>query len=211
MMYVTAVYRPLKLYLTRAKLISRLNAHELANSRAFSTAIDQSKRPSVASDTAPQTVRHFNTSRSLKAVNDSSTIDFAYLPNMAPDLIDDEGQVRVPIIPTNFSPPRTGAHAPEQEEVSWPTESAQRNGHTDCLQIVHRPEISTMSLDAVYLPMSDLSDGHSLNIDFHAMADRVAANLRRMKVPVEEQAGLMKQLWNDMVDDITGSKKAGAV
>jgi hypothetical protein len=31
-----------------------------------------------------------------------------------------------------------------------------------------------------------------------------------MKVPVEEQAGLMQQLWNDMVDDITG-KKASAV
>lgn len=64
-----------------------------------------------------------------------------------------------------------------------------------------KPQISSMSADAVFLPMSDLSDGHSLNIDFHAMADRVAANLRRMSVPVEEQASIMKQIWNDMVDD----------
>ena len=61
-----------------------------------------------------------------------------------------------------------------------------------------------MSADAIYLPMSDLSDGHAMNIDFHAMADRVAANLRRMKVPVEEQAGLMKQIWGDLVDDMLG-------
>lgn len=63
-----------------------------------------------------------------------------------------------------------------------------------------------MSADAVFLPMSDMSDGHSLNIDFHAMADRVAANLRRMSVPVEEQASIMKQIWNDMVDDALNLK-----
>lgn len=73
-----------------------------------------------------------------------------------------------------------------------------------------KPQISTMSADAVFLPMSDLSDGHSLNIDFHAMADRVAANLRSMKVPVEEQASVAKQIWSDMVDDILGGKKAAA-
>lgn len=68
-----------------------------------------------------------------------------------------------------------------------------------------------MSADAVFLPMADMSDGHAMNIDFHAMADRVAANLKRMKVPVEEQAGLMKQIWSDMVDDMlklnVGGKK----
>lgn len=75
-----------------------------------------------------------------------------------------------------------------------------------------KPQISTMSADAVFLPMADSHDGHGLNIDFHAMADRVAANLKRMKVPAEEQAGLMKQLWDDMVDDIfgaAGGKKGG--
>ena len=97
-----------------------------------------------------------------------------------------------------------------------------------------KPQISTMSLDAVYLPMvrlmcitlpsglrhvltlipfqSDLTDDHAMNVDFHAMADKVAVNLRRMKVPVEEQAGFMKQIWNDMVDDMLSvSKKRAAV
>ena len=70
-----------------------------------------------------------------------------------------------------------------------------------------KPEISTMSADAIYLPMSDLSDGHAMNVDFHAMADRVSISLRKMKVPVEEQAGLMKRIWSDMVDDMMMVKK----
>ena len=72
-----------------------------------------------------------------------------------------------------------------------------------------KPEISVMSADAVYLPMAESHDGHAMNIDFHAMADKVAANLRRMSIPVEQQASMMKQIWGDMVDDMMGLKKVG--
>ena len=57
-------------------------------------------------------MRHFNTSRSLKAVNDSSTIDFAYFPDFDPDNAQ-VSALRVPLLPNNFSPARTGAHSPE--------------------------------------------------------------------------------------------------
>ncbi|KAK3673700.1 hypothetical protein LTR78_006253 [Recurvomyces mirabilis] len=178
-------------------LMSRLNAHELANSRAFSTAVEQAKRPSAESKDAPTPTRHFNTSRTLKAVKDTSTIDFAYFPHVDPDTpLDDYSQMRVPIIPTNYTPNRTGAHAPEQETI-----------------VVFKPQINTMSADAVYLPMAaDLrdNDNDTVNIDFHAMADKVANNIRRMKVPVEEQAGMMKQLWNEMVDDMLGASQKKA-
>lgn len=162
---------------------------EHSHSRAFSSASEQPKRPSTTKP-EPKPVRHFNTSRSLKAVNDSSTIDFAYLPTSAFE--DSEAEVfRVPILPNNFT---TKVNTPEAAEAP-----------------VMKPEISTMSADAVYLPMSDLSDGHAMNVDFHAMADKVALNLRRMKVPVEEQASIMKQIWADMVDDMLGvGKKAAA-
>jgi hypothetical protein len=75
-----------------------------------------------------------------------------------------------------------------------------------------KAEISTMSLsaDQVYLPMSDTSDNAAdMPIDFHAMADRVSANLRRMKVPVEQQAGVMKQLWSDLIDGVFAGGKKG--
>lgn len=61
-------------------------------------------------------MRHFNTSRTLKKVHDTSTIDFAFLPDIDPDNVE-AFEMRVPIIPTNFSPTRTGAHAHEVEEI----------------------------------------------------------------------------------------------
>ena len=96
------------------------NAEQSDNTttRAFSTAIEQSRR-AIEQPTKP-TVRHFNTSRILKAPKDTSTIDFAFLPadfdpdSVAPVLL------RVPILPTNFFPPKTGAHAPEVEAVCLP-------------------------------------------------------------------------------------------
>jgi len=169
---------------SQSDLMSRLNAHEMVNSRAFSTAVAQSKRPTTESADSSNPVRHFNTSRSLKSVNDTSTIDFAFFPEPEWDPEQGMGQVRIPIIALDYSPPKVA-------EVEAP---------------VMKAEISTMSLDAVYLPMADSHDGHGLNIDFHAMADKVAANIKKLKVPVEEQASLMKQIWSDMVDDMVGKK-----
>lgn len=64
-------------------------------------------------------IRHFNTSRELKQPKDTSTMDFAYFPDLDPDHNVDANllAMRVPIIPDNYSPPRTGAHAPEVEEM----------------------------------------------------------------------------------------------
>lgn len=173
-------------------MADRLSAHELTRSRGFSTAINKSERPQAQQESsAKPAIRHFNTSRELKAVKDSSTIDFAYLPDIiSPDNVDVYAHVRVPIIPTGAE---TAPKVMEQETV------------------VMRPQINVMSADAVYLPMSESSDDHAMNIDFHAMAERVALNLRRMKVPVEEQAGIAKRIWADMVDDILGTKRAGTV
>lgn len=104
------------------QLISRLSADEITRSRAFSTAVEQSKRPTATEQPKPepsQPVRHFNTSRTLKTVNDSSTIDFAYLPDFDPDntAASSTLMMRVPILPDNTSAP---AFAPEAEIVSSP-------------------------------------------------------------------------------------------
>lgn len=49
----------------------------------------------------PQPARHFNTSRSLKAVGDSSTIDFAYLPESDEDTSVGPS-VRIPLLPSSI-------------------------------------------------------------------------------------------------------------
>ncbi|KAH9808847.1 hypothetical protein Tdes44962_MAKER06266 [Teratosphaeria destructans] len=173
-------------------LLARIHAHELTTSRAFSIAVQQSKRPEAETD-APTAVRHFNVSRSLKANNDSSTIDFAYLPDFDPDNAEASELLRVPIISHDYSATaRSGPTTPVVEEA-----------------VVMKPQISVMSADAVYLPMAEMSDSGT-NIDFHAMADRVSANMRRMKVPVGEQAGMMKQIFHDIIDDMFGKKPSAA-
>lgn len=132
-------------------------------------------------------VRQFHMSQRLGASGDDSTIDFAYLPSAALE-VDEDDSLRVPILPNNYD---TTENAP-----------------ADIPATVMKPEISTMSADAVFLPMADMSDGHAMNIDFHAMADRVAANLKNVKnVAPDAQASLIKQIWNDLVDDMIGARK----
>lgn len=92
--------------------MGRLSADDLTHSRAFTTAVNNSKRPNAEKQDEVKAVRHFNTSRALKAVNDSSTIDFAYFPDFDPDNAE-ASAIRVPLLPNNFSPARTGAHSLE--------------------------------------------------------------------------------------------------
>jgi hypothetical protein len=183
---------------THTDVLDRLKADEVRQTRAFSTSSPAEKephRPTARQDEPEQVpVRHFNTSRALQKPGDSSTIDFAYLPDPLAISPPPKEYFRVPILPTNSNPTNV-----LELEPDWQAS-------------VMKPEISTMSADAVFLPMSEFTDGHAMNIDFHAMADRVAANLKRMKVPVEEQASMMKQIWGDIVDDMlaatgTGGKK----
>ncbi|THY33256.1 hypothetical protein D6D01_02313 [Aureobasidium pullulans] len=168
-------------------LMGRLSADDLTHSRAFTTVVNASKRPSTEQKDEVKAVRHFNTSRTLKAVNDSSTIDFAYFPDFDPDNAE-SFTLRVPLLPTNFSPARVGAHAPEADDA-----------------VVIRPQISTMANDKIISNFSEVSDNNAMPIDFHAMADRVAAATQKaVKAPLAEQTSIVKQLWKGLVEDFQG-------
>jgi hypothetical protein len=75
--------------------------------------------PASAKISVPETdntgkpVRHFNTSRSLKAIKDSSTIDFVYLPEF--DTQTTSTEFRVPILPFNQASQATRAQLTEAE------------------------------------------------------------------------------------------------
>lgn len=67
-------------------------------------------------------MRHFNTSRSLKAVNDSSTIDFMFVPDFDPDMKTAPTKINVPIILSTATSSATQAAAAEAEQpVLLPT------------------------------------------------------------------------------------------
>ena len=78
----------------------------LPSSRAFSTINSKRPAPPTTSGTAP---RYFNTSRSLKAVNDTSTIDFAHMPDFDP-YSGSAPIVRVPILPQTESSEAAKVH-----------------------------------------------------------------------------------------------------
>jgi len=178
---------------TKAELIDRLSAHELVNSHSFSTAMNsESKRPSTSAPTSPLPVRHFNTSRTLKAVNDSSTIDFAYLPDFNPET-EPASVLRVPLLPsTTLSTTST------------------MNPYSEIEDTVMRPEIITVSADGTHISapsaMSEVSDNTS--IDFQGMAEKVSAAAARFKTgSIDETAGMAKQVWNGFLDDLLGPKQ----
>lgn len=192
--------------------MSRLSADDLAHSRAFSTAVESMKRPTAEKtfEDAKSTVRHFNTSRTLKAVNDSSTIDFAFMPDS--NLANQEAAaIRVPLVPTNFSPPRTGAHAPETPDAVCKTCMWLSKGNlrtNGVVQEVMKPTISTMSADTSNIhAMSEMHDNSAAQIDFHAMAESVVKATNKITVPLVEQSGIMRTLWDGIVEDFRGTTK----
>ncbi|KAF1997537.1 hypothetical protein P154DRAFT_524743 [Amniculicola lignicola CBS 123094] len=175
---------------SKAELIDRLSAHEVSSTRTFSTAIDSSKRPVPnTSDTTSTPIRHFNTSRSLKSVNDSSTIDFAYLPDYDPDS-GETPVLRVPILP--------------QTQLSEATKSATAADLDEGIDVM-LPTIMTVAADGthIYAPsaMSEVSDNNS--IDFQGMAAKVASKL---SAPINADGSMTKQILNSLVDDVFGPK-----
>ena len=79
-------------------------------------AIDDAAKEVAKASTVPNT-RQFNTSRSLKAINDSSTIDFAYLPDFDPDAGVNAGPaVRVPLLPASLYPQSTKTNYSKEEQ-----------------------------------------------------------------------------------------------
>lgn len=74
-----------------------------------------------------------------------------------------------------------------------------------------KPTISTMSADTSNIhAMSEVHDNSAAPIDFHAISESVVRATNKIKAPVVEQGGVLKTLWDGIVEDIRGAKKATA-
>jgi hypothetical protein len=76
-----------------------------------------------------------------------------------------------------------------------------------------RPEIVTASADGTHISspraFSEVHDNSS--IDISAMAQQVATGIRAAAGASEGEAGgMVRTIWNGMMDDLFGSKKAAA-
>ena len=100
--------------------------------------------------------RQFNTSRALKAVGDTATVDFAYFPKLfAPEFNPEPAAIRVPILPD--------VHSDDAEAVfeKYPELDAAAGGYQDTEpgSVLMRAQISAID-STTASPMSDVHDGH---------------------------------------------------
>jgi hypothetical protein len=65
-----------------------------------------------------------------------------------------------------------------------------------------KAEINTMAADQIVSNFSEVSDNNAMTIDFHGMAERIAAATQKAgQAPIMEQTSILKQLWKGIVED----------
>jgi hypothetical protein len=159
--------------------------------------------------------RHFNTSRSLKAVNDSSTIDFAFLPDVDSSLGPVRSEIRVPILPHIESDDanamldhhdvdaeaggldESGDSAIMKPQILTVTETLADGAHVD------------LNLNSHASAMSDVQDNHGTEMSVDALtelAGTVGRSARKLVGNVPEQPAV-KRVWSGFLDDLLGEKR----
>lgn len=143
-----------------------------------------------------KSVRRFlHATSSMKAYQDSSTIDFAYMPQFEWEETSPPEIMRIPLLPDNYS-----AH--HDRESPEPVEP------------VIRPEISTVSADSTHIDspsaMSEVTDNHAIELDPFDLTSKVTAAAAHMASLSEDklkEPGVIQELWSSFLDDLLGSKK----
>lgn len=104
--------------------------------------------------------------------------------------------LRIPLLPENFSPARRSA------------------AHQEAVEPVIRPEISTVSGASTHIAspsaMSEVTDNHSIDLDPYELVHKVQTAAAKITgLPVEElkEPGVMKKLWDGLLDDLLGARK----
>ena len=152
------------------------------------------QRPTVqtTASTNPTHPRTFNTSRTLKQVNDSSTIDFAYMPSSSSSDPSSTDTIRVPMISssTNSTSTFTINNSAEQD--------------------VHRPLITTVEGDASHIAMSSgLAETKHEGLG-ELYEEMVPKEVKEVKVEQERERGVLATLFGGMLEDVLGRKAVRA-
>ena len=81
------------------------------------------------------------------------------------------------------------------------------------MESVIRPEISTVSADSTHIAspsaMSEVTDNHAIELDPYDLTAKVTAAAKKMgELPADKlrEAGVVKELWMGLLDDLMGGK-----
>lgn len=141
-----------------------------------------------------KSIRPFHCSSQRRTLGDTSSIDFAYFPQYELREPAKNEIMRIPILPFNSSPPARSNEA---------------------LESVIRPEITTASANGTHIEspsaMSDVTDnpGHT-DLDPFDLTNTVTTAASEVTgLPIErlQEPGVVKELWNGLLDDILGARK----
>ncbi|KAI1975765.1 hypothetical protein LOZ53_004604 [Ophidiomyces ophidiicola] len=177
---------------SKAELVDRLANHDFLQTRAFSIAMKRIDGPAFGQSSDKG--RQFNTSRANKAVNDSSPVDFVFMPTNNAET----GSNMAPGFPRMPTPPDSYTHY----------ELVNTSG-----TLPMKPEIYSVGgapLDANGpSPMAEVVDNYSVDINPYNLTEivtrskRAAASLDVARSQEGEVtiAGMAKGLWNMMIED----------
>ncbi|USP76566.1 hypothetical protein yc1106_03840 [Curvularia clavata] len=133
-------------------------------------------------------IRRFNTSRSHKSVGDSSTLDFAYIPDFDPETRSAPLGIRVPILPWAD----VQGHAAEGEGV-----------------VPMMPTIYTVAAETTHIHspavLSDTSDNNQFG--YQTASNSSNSNSFSSARQEGEGEGMVKQIWNDLLEDVLGPRR----
>ncbi|KAL4921222.1 hypothetical protein BDW62DRAFT_141689 [Aspergillus aurantiobrunneus] len=169
---------------TQAELVERLSNHDFLQSRAFSIAMKRIN--SSSSSNTPN--REFNTSRSLKTVKDSSTVDFAYMPSIVESHTSPDAPV--PILPDLYT----------HYDSTSPPESPMK------------PQVYTVSGDGANVsasPMSEVVDNDSVEINPFTLSETVEKSryIAELSRRGNKSSGVASELWSGLLDDLLGPRQ----
>jgi hypothetical protein len=148
-------------------------------------------------------------------VNDSSTIDFAFLPDMDSSLEPERTEIRVPILPHIESDDANAIL--DRHDID--AEAGGMDGPGD--SAVMKPQILTVTetladgahvdldLNGHASAMSDVQDNHGTEMSVDALtelAGTVGKSARKLVDKVPEQPAI-KRVWSGFLDDLFGEKR----
>lgn len=152
----------------------------------------------VLTDGSPRErgIRPFHESEKQQWRSDTSSIDFAYMPQHTLEEATPPEIMRIPLLPHNFSPPRT------------------EQGLGEAVEDVVRPEISLVSANGTHIEnpsaMSEVTDNLAIPLDPYDLTSKVTAAATKTAEDAMEkirEAGTVRELWTGLLDDIFGSRR----
>lgn len=124
-------------------------------------------------------------------------MDFLYLPTFDGTIDDGRPNIRVPILPDAY---HIDSSKTPHLEADGPIMKPEIYSATEVHEHSHAPSA-----------MSDVADNHAVDMDPFALTETVGKAARNVMGQAGKEAGVLRQVWAGLMDDLFGKKGSKAV